>query len=142
MDEDQIHFIFVERMTKEDYIRYWITTADDSCDTMEYLFKAKKYMDALFFGHLYIEKLCKALWVKNNEANTPPRIHNLVKLLAQAKVKVDEEKLLFLDMLLQYQLEGRYPDYKLRLHQQTTDIKANDFLKDIKSIAEWLKEQI
>ena len=109
---------------------------------MEYLNSGKKFMEALFFGHLFIEKLCKALWVKNNLTNQPPKIHNLVKLLYEANIKVDEDHLVFLDLLTQYQLEGRYPDYLRRLYHQTTESKAGEFVNQIQSIGQWLKDQI
>ncbi len=139
---DRIHLYLCISMTKSDYIEYWMNTAQDSSDTMEYLHNGKRYMEALFFGHLFIEKLCKALWVKNNVINQPPKIHNLVKLLHEANIEVDEEQLVFLDILTQYQLEGRYPDYLRRLYHQTTERKAGEFIDQIKTIAQWLKDQI
>ena len=68
-------------MDKLAHIDYWITGALDDEDTMQVLFASKKYVHVLFFGHLMIEKFCKAIWVKNNETNVPPKTHNLMKLL-------------------------------------------------------------
>jgi len=57
---------------------------------------------AYFFGHLYLEKICKALWVKNNQGNTPPFIHNLIKLLSGFDVGLSEDDMSFLDDLNKY----------------------------------------
>ena len=52
-----------------------------------------------------LEKLAKALWVKNNEESIPPRIHNIVLLLEQQKLHSDASKKFFIKMN-DFQLEG------------------------------------
>lgn len=42
-------------------------------------------MQALFFSHLVIDKLLKAIWVKENEENIPPFTHNLEHLYNQTR---------------------------------------------------------
>jgi len=93
-------------MTKKEHIEYWLKSSDKDFDTMNYLFKGRRYVHSLFFGHLYIEKICKALWVKNNKENYPPKIHNILIILTQAETTLDEEHLLFLLKLTQYQVNG------------------------------------
>lgn len=61
---------------------------------------------------------------------------------ARANLEVNEKQLIFLDILTQYQLEGRYPDYLRRLFHQTTERKAGEFIDQIKTIAQWLKDRI
>jgi HEPN domain-containing protein len=41
------------------------------------LMSGKQNVFALFAFHLTIEKLLKAIWVKDNIENTPPRQHDL-----------------------------------------------------------------
>jgi HEPN domain-containing protein len=53
-------------LTKEEHILYWIEQADDSWEGAIALIKGKRYMLALFCWHLTIEKLLKAIWIKNN----------------------------------------------------------------------------
>ena len=64
-----------------------------------------------FLSHLMLEKLLKAHWIKDNEGNHPPKIHNLIKLSVNIKLKLPESDLEFLAVMNQFQLEGRYPDY-------------------------------
>jgi HEPN domain-containing protein len=93
-------------MTKKEHIEYWLNRAKEDIETMNYLFKGKRYVHALFFGHLYLEKICKAVWVKNNKENHPPKIHNLLRLLSGIETGMNQDDLLFMDELEVYQLEG------------------------------------
>jgi len=59
---------------------------------MNHLFEKKDYTWALFVGHLIIEKLLKAYYVKNVD-NTPPFTHNLITLSKKSGIKLSEERL-------------------------------------------------
>lgn len=107
-------------MSKEDHIAFWLKSSEDDEITMRSLFNDGRYTHSLFFGHLYLEKVCKALWIKNNNGNTPPFIHSLVKLLGSNDTGLSEDDMLFLDNLNEYQISGRYPDYTNKLKKQTT----------------------
>jgi len=63
-------------LTKEEHILYWVETAKRDRRTIQNMYKSRDYLPALFFAHLHLEKLCKALWVQNNKGNTPPKVHN------------------------------------------------------------------
>ena len=67
-------------MLIEEHIQFWLENADSDLDTAEKLFTVEKYDWCLFLGHLSLEKVLKAYYVKDNENKMPPRIHNLVKL--------------------------------------------------------------
>ena len=58
--EDQIENI-------EEIIKYWKKSSDQNYATMNNLLKSKDYNWALFIGHLVIEKLLKAHWVKTQK---------------------------------------------------------------------------
>lgn len=98
-------------MTKEEHIEYWMNSSDEDWKTVTSLFQSGRYIHSLFFAHLALEKMCKAFWVKDNESNIPPKIHNLVKLLSQTKVNLKPEQFEYLLEVNRFQLEGRYPDY-------------------------------
>ena len=68
-------------MDKKQIIEYWVNSASHDWDAVNSLFKTGNYMHSLFFAHLTIEKLLKAHWVKDNEEDYPPRVHNLEFLL-------------------------------------------------------------
>ena len=47
-------------------IQFWIESSDADYDTMQAMMDVKKYNWALFVGHLMIEKLLKAYFVRIN----------------------------------------------------------------------------
>jgi len=52
-------------MEREKLIEYWLNSSDRDYITMENLLKSNDYHWSLFIGHLVIEKLIKAIYVKN-----------------------------------------------------------------------------
>ena len=109
---------------------------------MDVLFKEGRYTHSLFFGHLYLEKICKAVWIKHNHGNTPPFIHNLVKLINGIDTGLSEKDVSFLDDLNDYQLSGRYPEYTFSLQKQTTKQYSEHCIGYIQQISECLREKI
>jgi HEPN domain-containing protein len=77
-------------MTQEQHIDYWLESAAHDLETAETLFQTAHYDWCLFVGHLIIEKILKAHYVK--ELNKiPPKSHDLVKLSEYLKLDIDEE---------------------------------------------------
>ena len=103
-------------MTKPDYIQFWKISAEKDWVVAENLFAKGNYPQALFFGHLVLEKAVKAHWVRDNLADVPPRLHNLVRLASQTQLDFSTDDLLFLDKMNDYQMEGRYPDYQFTIY--------------------------
>lgn len=129
-------------MTKQEHISYWLKSADNDFDTAQYLFDGGRYLYALFFGHLYLEKICKALWVKNNSENYPPKIHNLITLVQQANIELSESDLEFMAIINRYQLSARYPDYVQTMMKEVTKSSAEETISRVKTIAQCLKEKL
>ena len=48
----------------DDIIRFWMESSDQNYETMQHLMLSKDYAWALFLGHLVIEKILKAHYVK------------------------------------------------------------------------------
>ena len=61
----------------------------------------------LFIGHLVLEKVLKALYIKNNRNQVPPKIHNLVKLAEISHLEPDSERALILDRINDFNIEVR-----------------------------------
>lgn len=129
-------------MTKQEHIDYWLKTSNDDWEAALLLFQNKKYVQALFFGHLTLEKLCKAHWVKDNQNNIPPRTHNLVRLVSETTLELSEEQLLFLEEYNDFQLEGRYPDYLFEVHKRCNFVFTNELITQVKSIIVCLQEKM
>ena len=74
---------------------YWRQTAKKDREVMDSLFRSKHYTHALFFGHLVLEKLLKAVVVERTKSQSP-YTHDLVRLAEKAFMKIgDSEKKFF-----------------------------------------------
>ena len=129
-------------MTKDDHVAYWIKSAKKNLETVNHLFEDKQYPESLFFAHLTLEKLCKAIWVKHREENNPPRIHNLIRILELANVTLDDEQKDFFLMFNNFLLEGRYPDYKFELWKKWKKKNTFEVLKQFKQKRKWLLSKL
>lgn len=125
-------------MTKKDYIGFWIETAERDWNSSEDLFRTKHYLQSLFFAHLCLEKLCKAIWVYQHAENHPPRIHNLIYLLKQTHINLTNEQLDFLLVFNDFQIEGRYPDYQQQVYKHCTEPVTQEWLNNAKDFKTWL----
>jgi HEPN domain-containing protein len=129
-------------LTKEEHITYWLNASERDWTTVQNMFTARDYMPALFFSHLHLEKLCKALWVKNKEENTPPKIHNLIRILDEAGVSYSDEQKEFMVIMNNFQLEGRYPDYLDSVYKLYKEKKTQEILAQAEKFSLWLHRQL
>ena len=122
-------------MTIEEHVAHWLNAAERDEKPMEVLFETGSYIQAMFMGQMYIEKICKAVWVKNNDGKLPPRMDNFIKLLDGKDTGLTETDMSFLDTLIQYQSYGMDAEYDIALQEKTTKEFALNAGKNIKSIA-------
>ncbi len=125
-------------MDKSDYINYWRLTAEKDWEAVGHLFEKGDYLHALFFAHLVLEKLLKAHHVKDNTGDFPPRTHNLLMLCTQTTLSPADNQLRILSQMNQFQMDGRYPDYKMAMFKLATDIYTNTILEEVESVKIWL----
>jgi HEPN domain-containing protein len=128
--------------TKEEYIQFWITQAEDDWQTVYILFEKKKYLQSLFFMHLAIEKIAKAFWIRDNDTNIPPKTHNLVYLISQTKVELSEDDKEFLLNINRFQIEGRYPDYVSQLYKICDDTFTSQTIASTEKLKTWLLDKL
>jgi len=121
-------------MTKEQYVDYWVDTADNDWVTVEVMFAAERYLHCLFWAHLVLEKLAKAHWVKTHEDNIPPKVHNVVWLLEESGIDLGEDTIDFLEGFNRFQLSGRYPDYTNNLYRRCTKEYTSEQLEKVKEV--------
>lgn len=114
-------------------IKYWLETADSDWATVQVLFDGKRYVEALFWGHLILEKVLKACVVQTTREEAP-KIHDLMKLARIAEIDLSEEEFELLDGMNIFNLEARYPDTKLAAHKVASKDFAQKYLKKIKIV--------
>ncbi|MBW1759474.1 MAG: HEPN domain-containing protein [Deltaproteobacteria bacterium] len=122
-------------------INYWMVEADESLTVATHLFEKKDYSYALFFGHLAIEKMLKAVYVARKKEHAPP-IHNLKRLGRLAGITLDNDKSELLILISSFNIEARYPDLKRSFRKKCTEAFTLTQMNNIKEIYKWLKEMI
>ncbi len=130
-----------EKLDIENIISYWMSEAEEALNVTEHLFEKKDYSYALFFGHLAVEKMLKALYVDNNKEHAPP-IHNLQRLAKLAGLSLNEDRIEKLILISSFNIEARYPDIKRSFRKKCTEGFTIEQMQIIKEIYKWLKEMI
>ncbi len=122
-------------------IEYWIDSSDKDFKTMMNLFDSKDYNWALFIGHLVLEKLLKALYVKKNNKH-PVYSHDLLLLAEKAGIKVDEKKADMFDVITSFNLNARYDNYKQNFYKLCTQEFTGIWINNITELRKWIKEKL
>jgi len=134
----------VKKINTKKVIEYWQKTAEHDYKTMTCLFKGKRYSDALFFGHIVLEKILKGLVVKETKKEAP-YMHNLTKLAELSKCDLTEEEMNLLDEVNDFNIRSRYPEYKLQFYKQCDRKYAKNYLDEIiklyKKLCQKLKQK-
>ena len=119
-------------------IDYWLEEAEEALKVADHLFEKKDFSYSLFFGHLAVEKIIKAIYVQKRNEHAP-QIHNLLRLADQAGITMSAEQKETLIIITAFNLESRYPDekrsFRIKCTQQYTEIE----LEKIRKIIKWLK---
>jgi HEPN domain-containing protein len=125
-------------MDIREQVEYWTTGSQEDLDAAESLVEKGHLRHSLFFAHLAIEKMLKALVVRQTKEE-PPRIHSLIRLARRAELPLDQDRADFLREFGQYQLEGRYPDsQQLQLSAQY----VRQELSRAQEMLGWLRQQL
>jgi len=120
-----------------DIIEYWVEVSNRDYTTMLHLFETKDYHWSLFMGHLVIEKLLKALHVKNVNGN-PPKTHDLLRLAEKALLPLSDSQIDILDLITTFNISARYPDYKQSFYKKCTEEFTSENISKIKEVRKWL----
>ena len=101
----------------------------------------KQNVFALFAFHLTIEKFLKAHWVKDNVGDYPPGIHDLPELYNQTELELENGWFDYLGSINEWNIESRYPDYKLKIYKRATDDYLKEHFSKISSLKECLQQK-
>lgn len=130
-----------ESIDKQRILDYWIESSDKDFKTMLDLFQTKNNSWALFMGHLVIEKLLKALYVKNKD-DYPPMIHDLRRICEKGDVKPNASQKIILDTISRFNINARYDDYKQSFYLLCNDSFTTEWIEKIKDCRSWIKTML
>lgn len=129
------------KVEKDKLIQFWVLDSDEDFETMKAMFQSGRYSWSLFIGHLAIEKLLKAYFVKVN-SNHPPFIHNLLRLAEKSNLELTDTQKEQLLAITAFNLNTRYDDYKLSFKKQCTFEFTSHWIGTIKQLHTWIKQLI
>lgn len=130
-------------MTNEERVQYWVELSDYDIETAEAMYSTKRWLYVGFMCHQTLEKILKAYWCAT-QPNDPPFIHNLLRLVEGSGLteQMDEDQLLFLDMMMPMNIEARYPSYKLTLAQGLNEELCLQMINKTKTLQSWIKSKL
>jgi HEPN domain-containing protein len=116
---------------------YWIGSSSYDLETGKALLRSKRYPYALFFGHLAIEKLLKALVVMHTGQHAPYS-HSLILLAQKTGIDIPEATLDQLAEFMEFHTEARYPDATMDFYRKCTKEFALLKFREIRGVYKWL----
>jgi len=122
-------------------IKHLINTSEDDFRTMLILFESKSYNWALFLGHISVEKLLKALYLKTHGQHAP-FTHNLYRLAELCDIKLTNEYSYWFDKITSFNINARYNDHKKEFYSQCTPEFTEYWINIIKTLREWIKQML
>jgi HEPN domain-containing protein len=99
-----------------------------------------KYPEALFFGHLALEKTLKAIVVAKHNTHAPP-IHNLLELCKKTDIILDNKLIAELRLFSGFYMAGRYDEEKMDFRKKCTKKFSEENQEKIKKCYLWLKNE-
>lgn len=122
-------------------VKYWLSGAEYDIDVAKAMFEKRKYPYALFMGHLAIEKILKALVVKETKEHAP-YTHSLTLLADKTGIEVPHKILKQLARFMDFHFEARYPREQQNFYKKCTKEFTGKKMQKIKEVYTWFKEKL
>lgn len=113
-------------MSLQAHVAYWRESARKDMATARTLLTTDNRHWSLFFWHLVLEKILKALILSRNKKI--PVTHNLVRLAEEAQITLTKKDRDSLKEITTFNLEARYDDYKFSFYKKATQTYAQKWI--------------
>ncbi|MCL5878861.1 MAG: HEPN domain-containing protein [Deltaproteobacteria bacterium] len=125
----------------EKTIKYWSESSAYDLVTAKSLLEVKRFPHALFFGHLAIEKILKALVVRATKEHAP-YTHSLTVLMKKTGIDVPVALIDHLAEYTEFNIDARYPDDKGEFYKKCTEDFTQKKFKELEEIYIWLTKKL
>lgn len=129
------------RFDIEKTVTYWLESAEYDLGVAQAMYEKGKYPYALFMGHLALEKLLKALAVRNTRKHAP-YTHSLPLLASQLNIKIPQRIVRRLARFMEFHFEARYPREQKKFYRKCSKAFTDKNLKAIREVFAWLKKKL
>ena len=124
-------------LTAKQHVDYWLKSSSENMIDMRSNLRSKRRVAALFFGHLAIEKMLKALCAAKR--TVIPFNHKLLKLAKEVGIALSQAEEMELGIITSFNISARYDDYKLRFHKLCTPQYTSMWVAKINAWYKYLK---
>jgi HEPN domain-containing protein len=125
----------------EKVYQYWLSSSDSDYEAMVALYQSKKYNWALFLGHIVLEKLIKAYFVKTTGIHAP-YTHDLRLLTRKSGIEMPHDMALCLDVITSFNINARYDSFKEDFYKKCTPEFSAEWIEKIKALRLWIKKTL
>lgn len=125
----------------ESLVKHWYDSSEKDYTAMKNLLKSKDFSWSLFLGHLVLEKLIKAIYVKRKEKHAI-FTHDLLRLARKSDLELPGEYEEWLDEITTFNLNARYDNYKQSFYKLCTEEFTENWIRKIEEIRKWLINQL
>lgn len=128
-------------MKDQQMINYWLKSAQEDIITAESLFNAQRFLPCLFYCHLFIEKIIKAVIIKNTKKDASYG-HKLSRLAKSTNLPFTQKQVNLLNDLTAFNIKARYQDYKFSLYKKADKTYTLNYLAKAKELYIWIKTNL
>ncbi|GHT80016.1 hypothetical protein FACS189467_0980 [Bacteroidia bacterium] len=125
----------------DNIVKHWVETSEDDFKMMLSLLESKQYSWALFLGHLVLEKLLKAYYVKV-KCQHAPLLHDLVVIARRGGLVLTDEQAAHLTIITGFNINARYDNYKREFYTRCTPEYAMKWAEIIKQLRIWIQQML
>jgi HEPN domain-containing protein len=125
----------------EKVYQYWLSSSDNDYEAMIALYQSKKYNWALFLGHIVLEKLIKAYFVKTTGTHAS-YTHDLRLLIRKSNMDMPEDMVLYLDVITGFNINARYDTFKEDFYKKCTAEFSSEWIEKINDLRLWIKKKL
>jgi HEPN domain-containing protein len=120
-------------------INAWIKSSDDNYDEMLDFYEINRNNWSLFIGHLCLEKLLKAYYIKVNHQHSQ-NLHNLIRIAELSHLELTKEQRNDFAVITTFNISARYDDFKQNFYKKCTPEFTSKWVEKIKAYRLWIKE--
>ena len=95
----------------------------------------------LFCCQQAVEKMLKAV-IAERSGQSPPRLHNLLRLAEQAGVELDQIQTVLMEDLSRYYIQSRYPEEIPALSRGLDRQRGRQVLNQTEDVLQWLSSML
>ena len=125
----------------EKVYQYWLSSSDKDYEVLLNLYQSRHYNWALFLGHIVLEKLLKAYFVKKAGIHAPYS-HDLRLLAKKCEVELPDDMALQLDVVTSFNINARYDTFTDDFQKRCTPGFSDEWFNNIKILRQWIRERL